>query len=205
MNTGSYALHGNLEAIGLAYSIPVVRAFEPQTDMKSFIDYVRDLEDLEGFVVRFADGHMIKLKCDWYVQIHKAKEAILQDRNIVEIILNEKLDDVKSHLPAEDRDRLTRFENDINKAISISVSDIRIELDSLLRNGVDRKTFAMGRALELDGYYRPIIFRLFGREDISREEIDVLVRNTIRNNLGKTAKYEALRDVWFPGVKFNDS
>jgi len=186
------------------YNIPVVRAFEPQTDMKYFLEYVRDLEDLEGFVVRFDDGHMIKLKCDWYVQIHKAKEAILQDRNIVEIILDEKLDDIKAHLPAEDRDRLTQFESAINTAINISVSDIRIELDSLLRNGVDRKTFAMGRAQELDGYIRPIIFRLFGREDVSREEIDGLVRNTIRNNLGRTVKYEAIRDVWFPGVKFND-
>ena len=203
MNTGSYALHGNLEAIGLAYAIPVVRAFEPQTDMKAFLEYVHNLEDLEGFVVRFDDGHMLKLKCDWYVQIHKAKEAILQDRNIVEIILDEKLDDIKAHLPAEDRDRLSQFESAINTAINISVSDIRIELDSLLRNGIDRKTFAMGRAQELNGYYRPIVFRLFGREDVSREEIDGLVRNTVRNNLTKTVKYEAIRDAWFPGVIFN--
>lgn len=185
------------------YNIPLVREFAPQTDMKAFLQYVHDLEDLEGFVVRFDDGHMLKLKCDWYVQIHKAKEAILQDRNIVEIILDEKLDDIKAHLPAEDRDRLTQFESDINKAINISVSDIRIELDSLLRNGVDRKDFAMGRAQELDGYIRPIIFRLFGREDVSREEIDGLVRNTVRNNLTKTVKYEAIRDAWFPGVIFN--
>ena len=187
------------------YGIPVVHAYGPRTDMKAFLEYVRDMEDVEGFVVRFSDGHMLKLKCHWYLQIHKAKEAILQDRNIVELILEEHLDDVKAHLPAEDRDRLTQFENDINKAINISVSDIRIELDSLLRNGVDRKTFATGRAQELDGYYRPIVFRLFGREDVSRQEIDELVRNTIRNNLGRTAKYEALRDVWFPGVRFNDA
>jgi hypothetical protein len=83
------------------------------------------------------------------------------------------------------------------------VSDIRIELDSLLRNGIDRKDFAMGRAQELDGYIRPIIFRLFGREDVRREEIDGLVRNVVRNNLGRTAKYEAIRDVWFPSVMFN--
>lgn len=205
MNTGVYALHGNLEAIGLAYAIPVVRAFEmhDDMDMKAFLKYVHDLEDTEGFVVRFDDGHMLKLKCHWYLQIHKAKEAILQDRNIVELILEDKLDDVKAHLPAEDRDRLTKFESDINKAVSISVSDIRIELDSLLRNKVDRKDFALGRAKEVNDFYRPIIFRLFGREDVSREEIDGLVRNTLRNNLGRTAKYEAIRDSWFPGVIFN--
>ena len=111
---------------------------------------------------------------------------------------------MKAHLPAEDRDRLTQFESDINKAINITVSDIRIQLDSLIRNGVDRKTFATGRAQEIDGYIRPIIFRLFGRTDVSKEEIRGLVCNTLRNNLGRTAKYEAIRDAWFPGVKFND-
>jgi hypothetical protein len=29
------------------------------------------------------------------------------------------------------------------------------------------------------------------------------VHNTIRNNLTKTAKYEAIRDAWFPGVTYN--
>lgn len=204
MANGVYRSFVWVKSVAQGYNIPVVRAFEPQTDMKAFLEYVRDLEDLEGFVVRFDDGHMLKLKCHWYIQIHKAKEAILQDRNIVELILEEHLDDVKAHLPAEDRDRLTQFESDINKAINISVSDIRIELDSLIRNGVDRKTFATGRAQEIDGYIRPIIFRLFGRTDVSKEEIRDLVCNVVRNNLGRTAKYEAIRDAWFPGVKFND-
>jgi RNA ligase len=205
MNEGGYFVRSAMETIAARHDIPVVRQFEPQSDMKAFLEYVRDLEELEGFVVRFDDGHMLKLKCHWYIQIHKAKEAILQDRNIVELILEEHLDDIKAHLPAEDRDRLTQFESDINKAIAISVSDIRIELDSLVRNKVDRKTFALGRAQEVNEFYRPIVFRLFGREDVSREEIAGLVRNTIRNNLGKTAKYEAIRDSWFPGVRFNDS
>lgn len=202
---GLYAHHGGLQDVGAYHNIPVVRAFEmhKEMDMKAFLEYVRDLEDLEGFVVRFDDGHMLKLKCRWYLQIHKAKEAILQDRNIVELILEEHLDDIKAHLPAEDRDRLTQFESDINKAINISVSDIRIELDSLIRNGVDRKTFATGRAQELDGYYRPLIFKLFGRTDVSKEEIRELVCNTLRNNLGRTAKYEAIREAWFDGVIYN--
>lgn len=201
--SGRYVSHDLVVITAEDYNIPVVRVFEPQTDMRAFIDYVSDLKDLEGFVVRFSDGHMLKLKCHWYIQIHKAKEAILQDRNIVELILDEHLDDIKANLPAEDRDRLTQFESDINKAINITVSDICIQLDSLIRNGVDRKTFALGRAQEIDEYYRAIIFKLFGRTDVTKEEIRKLVCNTIRNNLTKTVKYEAIRDAWFPGVGFN--
>ena len=204
MNTGVYALHGNLEAIGLAYAIPVVRQFEPQTDMKAFLEYVRDLEDLEGFVVRFDNGHMLKLKCHWYLQIHKAKEAILQDRNIVELILEENLDDVKAHLPAEDRDRLTQFENDFNSNVTARAKDICLIMNDILRDGMDRKTFALTVAKELDSYTRPIIFSLFDVKVITREILENKIHNTIRNNLGRTTKYEAIRAAWFAGVKYND-
>jgi len=204
MHTGQYSPYWYLQGCADAAGIPCVRAFDPQTDMKAFIEHVRDLEDLEGFVVRFGDGHMIKLKCDWYVQIHKAKEAILQDRNIVELILDEKLDDVKAHLPAEDRDRLTQFESNINFDIARRVRLIGMKLDYLGDNGIDRKTFALDEkhSVGVDAYMRPIIFKNFGTI-ISSNKILEDVRNTIRNNLGRTAKYEAIRDAWFTGLVFN--
>ncbi len=203
MNTGVYALHGNLEAIGLAYAIPVVRAFEPQTDMKAFLEYVRDLEDLEGFVVRFDDGHMLKLKCHWYLQIHKAKEAILQDRNIVELILEEHLDDVKAHLPAEDRDRLTKFENDFNDRVVHQYGRLRGILDAVAYMKIDRKTYAIEHSNKHDAYTRPIVFKFIERSDYDVEDVYHAIRNTIRNNLGRTVKYEAIRDAWFDGLRFN--
>jgi RNA ligase len=185
--------------IAKKYNIPVVRAFEPQTDMKAFLEYVHDLEDLEGFVVRFNDGHMLKLKCHWYLQIHKAKEAILQDRNIVELILDEKLDDIKAHLPAEDRDRLSQFENDFN----VEVACRCIEIESILKNieadSVDRKTFALEIAPKFDNFLRASVFTCWD----DKSKVYNTVRNTIRNNLSRTVKYEAIRDVWFPGVVFN--
>lgn len=202
MNDGSYASYDELVGFGNLYDIPVVRAFEPQTDMKAFLEYVRDLEDLEGFVVRFDDGHMLKLKCHWYLQIHKAKEAILQDRNIVELILDDKLDDVKAHLPAEDRDRLTQFESDINKAINERARLIAGLLSTLRFDQIDRKTFALEYADKCNPFSRAIVFKNYDSDiDITRIESDA--RNTIRNNLSKTAKYEAIRDAWFPGVVFN--
>lgn len=205
MNDGSYASYDELVGFGNLYDIPVVRQFEPQTDMKAFLEYVRDLEDLEGFVVRFDDGHMLKLKCHWYLQIHKAKEAILQDRNIVELILEDNLDDVKAHLPAEDRDQLTQFESDFNDAVVQQVKYITAVLYKLVSEKIDRKTFALEHAHKLDAYVRPIVFKNFEyRPDINTStKLRDDVYNTIRNNLTKTVKYEAIRDAWFPGVIYN--
>jgi RNA ligase len=187
------------------YNIPVVRTWDiglqmDNKTMNSFVSYVRDLEDLEGFVVRFDDGHMIKLKCDWYVQIHKAKEAILQDRNIVELILDDKLDDIKAHLPAEDRDRLTYFESQINSRIIDKAAHLSDATNREQYMG-DRKYFALNRAQEYNSYSKAIVFALW--DDNSYERSSELVRRTIRNNIGRNTKWEELRDHWFEGVIYN--
>ena len=201
LTTGRYMSWDLVTNTADLYFIPTVRTFEPQSDMKGFIDYVRDLEDLEGFVVRFNDGHMLKLKCDWYVQIHKAKEAILQDRNIVELILDDKLDDVKAHLPQEDRDRLTVFEDAFNWSIADTVFMLDNDLSWIREQDIHRKTFALEHAGRYDQYMRALIFKNF--EELSHSKLWVDVRNTVRNNLTKTVKYEAIRDAWFPGVIYN--
>jgi RNA ligase len=202
LTTGRYMSRDIMANTADMYFVPMVREFEPQTDMKEFIEYVRDLEDVEGFVVRFNDGHMLKLKCHWYLQIHKAKEAILQDRNIVELILDEKLDDVKAHLQAEDRDRLSQFEEQLNLTVSYVVYHLANDLSWIREDAIDRKTFALEHSQRYDQYMRALIFKNFEELDQAKYWADV--RTTIRNNLTKTVKYEAIRDAWFPGVKYND-
>jgi RNA ligase len=207
LTTGRYMSWDLVTNTADLYFIPVVGKWETGVDMdnktmSSFVSYVRDLEDVEGFVVRFSDGHMLKLKCDWYVQIHKAKEKILQDRNIVELILDDKLDDVMAHLPQEDRDRLTQFENQFNLAVADIVYFLANDLSWIREDLIDRKTFALEHAERYDQYMRALIFKNFDELDHKKYWDDV--RNTIRNNLTKTVKYEAIRDVWFPGVKYNE-
>jgi RNA ligase len=207
LTTGRYMSWDLVTNTADLYFIPVVGKWETGVDMdnktmSSFVNYVRDLEDVEGFVVRFSDGHMIKLKCDWYVQIHKAKEKILQDRNIVELILDDKLDDVKAHLPQEDRDRLTEFEAYFNLALFDVAFYLANDLSWIREDLIDRKTFALEHAERYDQYMRALIFKNF--EELEQSKYWADVRNTIRNNLTKTVKYEAIRDAWFPGVKYNE-
>ena len=219
IKTGGYAPYDRLVSLAKSYGVPVIRQWDNtlveqwhntvqrgNKTLSSFVNFVRDLEDIEGFVVRFDDGHMLKLKCHWYLQIHKAKEAILQDRNIVELILDDKLDDVKAHLPQEDRDRLTAFEGEFNKAVTAAFAHIMQILYYIDKAGIDRKSYAIKHAPNLNGYVRQIVFKNFYTPFDMSLKIKILddVRSTIRNNLTKTVKYEAIRDAWFPGVKYNE-
>jgi RNA ligase len=203
MRTGEYESYQSLVDFGEVFDIPVVRVFEPQTDMKAFLEYVAGLEDVEGFIVRFDNGHMLKLKCHWYIQIHKAKEKILQDRNIVELILDQHLDDIKAHLLDEDRDRLSQFENDFNVAVRNVAADILAEIVDISQKNMDRKTFALTRAKEVDSFARPIIFSLWDVEVVGMLEVEEKVRATIRNNLATNTKYGVLQQQWFQGVAYN--
>jgi RNA ligase len=169
--------------------------------MKAFLEYVRDLEDIEGFVVRFADGHMLKLKCHWYLQIHKAKEAILQDRNIVELILDEKLDDIKAHLLEEDRFEISRFEHLFLIDVYGQAQLISNMLMHIRDENIDRKTFALEIGPKFDQYTRATIFKCWDETD--DHKIINAVKNVIRNNLSRTSKYEEIRAAWFNGVKYN--
>lgn len=183
------------------HNIPVVQIFEPRKNMKEFLEYVRELEDLEGFVIRFGDGHMAKLKCDWYVKIHKNKEAILYDRNIVELILDEVLDDVKAHLPVEDRVSLSEFEYKFNSQLSYIIENMYIFMNSPSVIKLDRKSFALGISKYMDSRLKAIYFRCW--EDRSREVIRKAIVDTIRSHLTKNSKYEEIRELWWPEIRFN--
>lgn len=60
----------------------------------------------EGYIIRFEDGMMVKVKNDWYVRVHKTLDDVRSDRAIVTLGLNEELDDVLPLIPEEDRSRV---------------------------------------------------------------------------------------------------
>ena len=87
----------------------------------NIVDYVArqsETEGREGDIIRFDDGHMLKIKNDWYVRIHKALDRVRFDRNIVALIINEEIDDVVPLMPADVVRRVRQFEIDFWNAFS---------------------------------------------------------------------------------------
>jgi len=78
--------------------------------LNDYMYIARKQESREGDIIRFADGHMLKIKNDWYVRIHKTIDRITFDRNIVNLIINEEVDDVMPMLPVVQANRVRNFE-----------------------------------------------------------------------------------------------
>ena len=81
-----------------------------ESNLADYISRQRGAEGREGDIIRFADGHMVKVKNDWYVRIHKTVDRIVFDRNIVDLIINEEVDDVMPMLPVIQANRVRNFE-----------------------------------------------------------------------------------------------
>lgn len=167
----------------------LVRTDSSIHDLDAFMRFKNDETGREGDIIRFADGHMIKVKNSWYVQIHKTKDIVAVDRNIVELVLNETIDDTRAMLDPSDLARVDNVEAAFWEAFR-NAEDRLEGLELLARTiyGADKKRIALEMVPNLinkaDGGF---IFRLIDG-GVMRD----LLLDYCKKNIGSTPKYEAL-------------
>jgi RNA ligase len=143
--TGAYVTYYKMVAMAKHDGIPVVKAVDGLAvqNINLFVQQVREWDDGEGIVLRFDTGHMVKVKADDYVLRHKSKDSISQEKNVLQTILNDAVDDLVPLLIPEDAERVKEFQN----AFWASVMDLCIDIDHLFQMGVkkypDKKDFAV--------------------------------------------------------------
>lgn len=160
-------------------------------NLDAYLSVARGETSREGDIIRFADGHMVKVKNDWYVQIHKTKDIVAVDRNIIELVLNETIDDTRAMLDPSDLARVDAVEAAFWQAFHNALG--RLEgLEMLARTiyGADKKRIALDMVPNLfnkaDGGF---IFRL-----IDGHSCRDLLLDYCKKNIGSTPKYEALME-----------
>lgn len=94
ITTGNYLTHKELVNLAKSYDIPVVKQFDPEKyDTESLIKETGMAEDQEGIIIRFYDGHMIKVKSEWYCELHRVVSNFVYEYNIVRVVLEDRIDD----------------------------------------------------------------------------------------------------------------
>ena len=66
-------------------------------NIQRMLDAADTYENIEGWVIQFADGEMVKIKTSWYLKRHRCM-TFLRERDIADLVLSEGLDDLKSLL-----------------------------------------------------------------------------------------------------------
>lgn len=68
-----------------------------QFKIELIMEAAKTREGVEGWIVQFEDGEMVKIKTEWYLIRHRAM-TFLRERDIAQLVLDEGLDDLKSIL-----------------------------------------------------------------------------------------------------------
>jgi hypothetical protein len=187
----------NLRELSIKWNIPLVQAREFNgNSLNDILNTIRDMNGVEGFVIRFQDtGLMYKIKCDSYVAMHKAKDNITLEKNVIAMIINEKVDDVLPLLFDDDRDRLIKFNDAVNHAIKEKAEHYfwiaQASHDNF--NG-SAKRFS----LEVVDQYKKhgehgILFTCFNNIENGIDGAIDAVKNVIKNNISTQPKVENVR------------
>jgi RNA ligase len=199
-DTGVYATHDEMVAAVGDLDIPVVDMISGNVgNIDSLIEKTRDTTGIEGYVIRFDDGSMLKLKCLEYVTIHRAKDAICSEKDVWKLFIEDSLDDIKPLLPEEDRDSLDRFSNafrSIIDGVASNFATLVAEQKKII--GDDKKAFAIGFVSKRATWERGLLFKIW-----EGKEATEVVCDFISNNVSTRTKIDLIRPI-FGNIKWSD-
>ena len=141
--------------------LPETREF----DVKKMLEAAETREGIEGWIVQFENGDMVKVKTKWYLERHRAM-TFLRERDIAEAVLNESLDDLKSLLVSEgvNIDEILKIEAEVVRHLNSMRSWVE---DVIAKDGhLPRKEFAIQyqQSHSEFGWFGLLMTRFVGKE-----------------------------------------
>lgn len=186
--TGQYFKYQLMKEFGQKNNIPVVKAYESVKDINEFIEKTKSMIDIEGFIIRFDDGHMLKLKCDDYVMKHRSNDAVQNARHIVQSILDNTIDDLKAHVLPEQLNKIKNIEIELWQKIYSICDKLKFDFDLAYKNSNgDRKTFAIKDSKNYDPFTRGAIYYQWDNKNV----LDYVI-NYVKDNSTKDIKFKEL-------------
>lgn len=193
--SGSYKSYDEMTSLARKYNIEVVKTYPGSAaSMQHLLDETRASEGIEGYIIRFDDGHMVKIKGEWYLRIHKARDTLSQEKNLIELIVNDKIDDIKPFMLESDRAKLFQFEKVFWDGINDSIESYTKYFNLVVNSGLDRKAYAqnwMPTIVKQDPFAAPIVFGCFDGKDVREQILDI-----IRKNCSTRTKIDFVRRLW---------
>jgi len=169
--SGQYMPYGDMNGITRQYDIDIVNVVPcvvSNSRINQFLEEARNLKNEEGYVVRFDNGAMCKVKADEYVRIHRSKETMNLEKDVMKLILTDKIDDIKPHLDDGDRKAVESFQNALEHRISSIVDELSDVIAEFRKNYGDdpkdrviKKIFAQEIAKNYEPFLKTIIFMLY--------------------------------------------
>lgn len=129
-NNGKQYSYKEIEIFSKSYGVPMTKIEDITIDQALKISRTAQSCDKEGWVLN-VDGHMVKIKCDDYVMLHRTLDSISSVNVVIRAIAHDAYDDLISKIPRGHRDRVEeiakvvyKYVNSMNKLINEAYSEI---------------------------------------------------------------------------------
>lgn len=192
--TGEYTNYEQLKSTAAFWKIPLVKAIDGLSvqNIELLAKQVREWDDGEGIVIRFDDGHMVKIKADEYVLRHKSKSVLSLEKTVIEVIVEDAVDDIIPLLSKDDADALKKFQTYFWNCFNETCSALEYRYKQGAEQFPDPKDFAINFVqTHISPQCRTIMYSLKRGEDIK----DVLV-NLIKKSTGTQTKIDRVCWIW---------
>lgn len=196
---GSYVEYESMKRSASHLNIPCVKAYSKGVPTsEDLINHIRKWDDGEGVVIRFDDGHMVKIKADEYILRHRSKEQINSEKNIIQVILSDAVDDMIPLLTEDDATRLRKFQAEFWSAVDEVAQDLTTIFEGGDRVYPDKKEFAVEFVNRmLLPMHRPFMFGMKQGKECKQLLID-----SIEKSLTSQTKLNDSRWM-FGGISWN--
>jgi len=180
MESGAYVGYDGLCALADSWSIDVVGTLE----------FDKNAVGVEGVVIRLSDGHMAKMKAESYMRIHKAKDKITVEKNAVDAILNNEIDDLLPELGQEDRDRVVALDVALHRFLDSRSKMLALEVAEDVELFKDKKTYAL--EAQRPQYIKAAVFKMWDEPEGAYEYLMA----QLTKSLGKEVNYADFKRMW---------
>jgi T4 RnlA family RNA ligase len=198
--SGRYWTRAELEDLAAKYNLELVSA-APFSDLAAVRDQCRLLEQAEGYVVREPDGHMIKIKSDWYVALHRTLDRVRFEKDVLAIVLDNSLDDVRAVLLPTVLADIEVYNRAVWQGIQKTASEILPVIQAARAASADRKTYAVEHCQKQSVLVQRIMYQ-FWEIDPSTELVTDAVVKLIQNNISTQAKLDSVRALF--GARYQE-
>jgi len=170
------------------YNIPTVRSCGRLSFGQIKQEQAENTTD-EGYVIRFDNGHMVKIKHEHYCKIHRAKSSLAKERHIVDLILNQKIDDLKPFLDQEEIKKLEHFENSLSQKLKNMVYTFDSNMSIAHIHGLTKKDLALKYKDKTPPWLMSLMFK-FHSTNYTNEQVYAEIEKYILKYCTRDNKYQ---------------
>ena len=192
--SGEYLSYSELVSYSEKFDLDLVQQYKGTVEnMTSLVEDIRNETEGEGWIIRFDDGHMIKLKNETYVRLHKVKDKIRFEYNLVDVILREEIDDLKGFMLIEDLSRVNEYEQRFWSDVNDFVDQVSRICDT--HSKLERKDFALNVANILSPLMKVVAFRVLDGKEPFEETLNLLSKKVNNSKNFDQLKKEIIKSA----------